>query len=173
MIRTLRRCAANQDGAAAIEFALIFPVLFILHMGAAEALEAYQAQRNVAHIASAMADIVGQSRTVSSADLDDVLAASVTMIYPYPTANLQQRVSSLSANASGSVSTDWSVKKSYTGTDTPGVPSGYLGANESVIVTDVIYDYKPTFGMFMPKTLRFTRHAYVRPRLSQKVEKTS
>ena len=173
MIRTLRRGAADQDGAAAIEFALIFPVLFILHIGAAEALEVYEAQRDVAHIASAMADIVGQSRTVTSSDLDDVMTASTSMIYPFPSSSLQQRVSSLSANATGSVSTDWSVKKAYGGTDTPGVPSGYLGANESVIVTDVIYDYNPTFGMFMPKTLRITRHAYVRPRLSQKVEKTS
>lgn len=173
MIRTLRRGAANQDGAAAIEFALILPVLFILHMGAAEALEAYEAQRNVAHIASAMADIVAQSRSVSSADLDDVMTASTTMIFPFPNVNVQQRVSSLSANASGTVSTDWTVKKAYTGTDTPSVPSGYLGANESVIVTDVIYDYKPTFGMFVPKTIRFTRHAYMRPRLSQKVEKTA
>jgi Flp pilus assembly protein TadG len=173
MIRTLRRGAANQEGAAAIEFALVFPVLFLLHMGAAEALEAYQAQRSVAHIAAAMADIVGQSRSVTSADLDDVLSASVTMIYPFPNVDLQQRVSSLSANASGTVSTDWTVKKNYTASDTPSVPSGYLGANESVIVTDVIYDYKPTFGMFMPKTVRFTHHAYVRPRLSQKVDKTT
>lgn len=173
MIRTLRRGAANEGGAAAIEFALVFPILFLLHMGAAEALEAYQAQRNVAHIAAAMADIVAQNRTVSSADLDDVMAASVTMIYPFPNVDLQQRVSSLSASASGAVSTDWTVKKAYTGTDTPSVPSNYLGASESVIVTDVIYDYKPTFGMFMPKTVRFTHHAYVRPRLSQKVEKTS
>jgi hypothetical protein len=53
------------------------------------------------------------------------------------------------------------------------VPSGYLSANESVIVTDVVYDYRPTFGLFMPETIRFTRHAYVRPRLSVKVEKIS
>ncbi len=171
MIRTLRRGAANEGGAAAIEFALVFPVLFLLHMGAAEALEAYQAQRNVSHIAAAMADIVAQSRTVTSADLDDIMTASVTMIYPFPNVNLQQRVSSLSANASGSVSTDWTVNKAYAGTDTPSVPSGYLAANESIIVTDVVYDYKPTFGMFLPKTMRFTYHSYTRPRLSQKVDK--
>lgn len=168
----LRRSAADETGAAAIEFALVLPILFILHVAAAEALEAYQAQRNVAHIASAMADIVAQERTVTNADLDDVLSASVAMMHPFPNVNLQQRVSSLSASASGSVSTDWSVKKTYTGTAGPSVPTGYLGANESVIVTDVIYDYKPTFGLFMPQTIRFTRHAYVRPRLSTKVEKS-
>ena len=173
MIRFLRRGAAAQDGAAAIEFALIFPVLFVINVAAAEFLQAYQAQRNIAHIAAAMADVVGQSRTVTGADLDDVLSANVVMIHPFPTAGLQQRISSLSADASGTVSTDWSVKKAYLGLGGPSVPSGYLGANESVIVTDVVYDYHPTFGLFVPDTIRFTRHAYVRPRLSQKVEKVS
>ena len=173
MIKLLRRGAADQDGAAAIEFALIFPILFVINVAAAEFLQAYQAQRNVSHIAAAMADVVAQSRSVSTADLDDVMTAGVVIIHPFPNAGLQQRVSSLSANATGSVSTDWTQKKSYTLTPGPSVPSGYLGANESVIVTDVIYDYHPTFGLFVPATIRFTRHAYVRPRLSQKVEKTS
>ena len=172
MIGLLRRGAADQGGAAAIEFALIFPVLFVLHVSAAEALEAYQAQRNVAHIAAAMADVMAQSRSVTAADVDDVMTASTAMIYPFPNVSVQQRVSSLSANASGAVATDWTVKKGYTLPGNPSTPSGYLAANESVIVTDVVYDYRPTFGLFLPATIRFTRHAYVRPRLSSKVDKS-
>lgn len=171
MIRFIRRGAADQKGAAAVEFVLIFPVLFVLHVGAAEALMAYQAQRNVAHIASAMADIVAQSRSVTTSDLDDVLTASGAMIHPYPQLGVQQRISSISKNSSGTQTTDWSVKKAYTVTGGPSLPYGFLANGESVIVTDVIYDYKPTFGLFMPATIRFTRHAYVRPRLSNQVEK--
>ena len=166
-----RRAVADRKGAAALEFALIFPVLFVLHIAAVEALGVYQAQRNVAHIASAMADITAQNRSVSTAELDDVLLASVSMIHPFPNVDLQQRISSLSANSSGSIAVDWTVKKAYSGSAGPSVPSGYLAANESVIVTDVIYDYRPTFGLFLPDTIRFTRHAYVRPRLSVKVDK--
>lgn len=173
MMAFLKRAIRDRQGAAALEFALIFPVLFILHIAAVEALGAYQAQRKVSHIAAAMADITAQNRTVTTAELDDVLKASVSMIYPYPNTSVQQRVSSLSANGSGSVSTDWTVKKDFSSADGPSVPSGYLSANESVIVTDVVYDYRPTFGLFMPETIRFTRHAYVRPRLSVKVEKIS
>lgn len=118
-----------------------------------------------------MADITAQNRSVTAAELDDILVASVSMIHPFPNVDVQQRVSSLSANGSGAVSTDWTVNKSYSVAGGPSVPSGYLSANESVIVTDVIYDYKPTFGLFLPATIRFTRHAYVRPRLSVKVDK--
>jgi Flp pilus assembly protein TadG len=167
----LRRISQDERGVAAVEFALVFPIIFLLYVGAAEALQAYQAQRNVAHIASAMADITAQSRTVTQSELDDILAASIAMIYPFPNVNVQQRLTSFSANGSGTVSTDWTVQRAYTADSTPSLPSGYLAANESVIVSDVIYDYRPTFGLFLPHTIRFTRHAYIRPRLTTKVDK--
>lgn len=173
MIRLIRRAAADRQGAAAVEFALIFPVLFVLNVGAAEALQLYQVQRNVAHIAATMADITAQSRSVTDAEVQDILSASITMIHPFPSASLQQRVSSFSANASGQVSQDWTASRTYTTPGSPSAPAGYLAANESVIVTDVVYEYRPTFGLFLPETIRFTHHAYARPRLTQRVEKVA
>jgi len=173
MMRKLREAVADHRGAAAIEFALIFPMIFVLNIAAAEALQVYQAQRAVAHIAATMADITAQSRTVTDAEMTDILSASTAMIYPFDKTSLQQRVSSLVADGGGSVSVDWTAKRDYSGTDTPSVPSGYLGANESAVVADVIYDYKPSFGLFLPDTIRFKRHAYARPRLTTKVEKTA
>jgi len=173
MIAFLRRLAADRTGVSAVEFAIIFPILFLLHIGAAEALQAYVAQRNVAHIASAMADITARNRSVTTADMTDILSASTAIMYPLPGTGLQQRVTSMTSSSSGAVSTDWTVNKNYTASGGPSIPAGYLAANESVIVTDVIYDYVPTFGLFLPDKIRFTRHAYVRPRISAKVEKVS
>lgn len=173
MLRFFRRASADRDGAAAIEFALIFPAIFLLHVAAAEALEAYEAQRNVAHIAAAMADITSQSRSVTNSELDDMLSASVSMIHPFPLTGLQQRISSISNNPSNGVATDWTRSRNWGGGEAPAVPNGYLLTGESVLVADVVYDYKPAFGLFLPKTIRFTRHAYSRPRLSAKVEKVN
>lgn len=173
MIRFLRQLSIDRGGASAIEFALILPIIFLLHVCAAEALQAYVAQRRIADIATAMADIAARNRTVSTADLNDILGAATTMIYPLPNVRLQQRVSSITADDTGTTTTDWTAKKDYSEAGSPSVPTGYLRAGESVIVTDVIYDYRPTLGFFLPETIRFTRHAYVRPRLSAKVEKVS
>jgi len=173
LTRFLQRAGADTSGAAAVEFAVIFPVLFVLHVAAAEALEAYKAQRNVAHIAAAMADITAQSRSVTTAEINDILAASTAIIHPFPTTGMQQRVTSLSASAGGTVTQDWQVKKTYTLTGAASVPSGYLSPGESVIVTEVVYDYRPTFGLFLPETIRFIKRGYARPRLSTKVEKLS
>jgi len=154
-----------------MEFALIFPILFILHIAAVEALGVYQAQRAVSHIAATLGDITAQNRVITDAELDDIFSASLAILHPFPNAGIQQRISSLSANNSGSVSMDWTTKRSYVDTTSPSVPSGYLSAGESTIVADVIYDYQPPFGFFLPNTIRFTRHAYVRPRLSVKVDR--
>jgi Flp pilus assembly protein TadG len=171
MNRPIRNFAGDQGGASAIEFALILPVLFVLHIGTAEAMAAYEAQRNVAHMAAAIADLTAQSRTVTDAELNDILAASTSIIHPFPNVAIQRRISSFSANSSGSVSRDWSYSQTYTTPGNATAPTGYLLPNESIIVTDVIYDYQPTFGLFLPGSIRFTRHAYVRPRLSSKVDK--
>ncbi|MEW5684232.1 MAG: TadE/TadG family type IV pilus assembly protein [Pseudomonadota bacterium] len=173
MIRLLRRFRDDRRGVAAIEFALIFPMIFVLNIAAAEALQVYRVQRAVAHMAATMSDITAQGRTVTEADLQDILSSSTVMIYPFPAASLQQRISSLVANSSGSVSIDWSAKKNYVMSGNPSVPAGYLGANESVIVTDVVYDYRPSFGLFLPESIRLQRKAYARPRLATKVEKTN
>jgi Flp pilus assembly protein TadG len=169
----LHRAARDRKGAAAVEFALIFPVIFVLNVAAGEGVQAYIVQRQVAHIAATMADITAQSRTVTAAELDDILTASTAMIYPFPRQSLQQRVSSMSSNSSGTAATDWTQKRDWNGSGGPSIPAGYLAANESVVIADVIYDYRPTFGLFLPDTIRITRHAYSRPRLSAKVERTA
>lgn len=171
MRRPLSTFRRDRQGAAAIEFALVFPILFLLHVGAAEALGAYVAQRNAAHIASTLADVTALERNITTADLNDLMSVGPTMIYPLPAANLQMRISSMSASSGGSVSQDWTIHQGYVEPGSPSTPSGYLNANESVIVTDVVYDYEPVFKLFMPDTIRFVRHAYARPRLSNKVDK--
>lgn len=171
MRRLLQRFVSDRRGNAAIEFAFIFPVIFMLHVAAVEALQAYQAQRSVAHIASAMADITAQNQTVTTSDLNDIMAASVVMIQPFPNVSVQQRVASMSANGSGTVASDWQAAQNYTSGPPLTVPNGYLLPNESVVVTDVVYDYHPTFRLFMPATIQMKARAYARPRLSSKVSK--
>jgi len=173
MIRFLHRAARDRRGAAAIEFALIFPMLFVLIVAAGEGLQAYIAQRQVSHIAATMADITAQSRSLTAAELDDILTASTAMIHPFPPTRLQQRLSSVSTNGSGTKSTDWTQNRGWSQTGGPNVPTGYLAPNESVVVADVSYDYRPTFGLFLPDSIRITRQAFARPRLSPKVERTS
>jgi Flp pilus assembly protein TadG len=170
-MRPRRSFRRDQRGAAAMEFALMLPILVTLQIGSVELVKAFEAQRRIAHVAAAMADVVSQAPTVSDAQLADALIAGQILVDPLPTANLGLRISSLTADASGTVSQDWTTSQNWTQGGSASVPSGYLAAGESVIVADVSYAYSSSTQYVLPGTITFVRHAYIRPRLSNQVTK--
>jgi Flp pilus assembly protein TadG len=167
----IRRWRGNQEGVAAIEFALIAPILIIFHLGSVELVDAWEANRRAAHIAAALADIVAQNRTVSDADLTDILQAGPLLMQPYPAANLGERVASVSANSWGNITVDWTATRNWTQGGQASVPNSYLAAGESVIVADVTYTHTAIFALVLPQTFTIQKHAYLRPRLSTQVAK--
>lgn len=169
MIGFLRRLWGDRRGVAAVEFALIAPMLVGLYLSAVELTLAFEAQQRMTHMASAMADMAAQSRTITTAQLDDIMQSGSVMAYPLTTSPLGQRIASMTANSAGVVTVDWTRTHNFTTTAAPTVPTGFLRANESVIVADVTYDYHPIFTVVLPATMTFRQHAYLRPRLSATV----
>ncbi len=165
-----RSFLADKRGVAAMEFAFIAPVLIALYLGAVELTLAFQAQTRLAHMASAMADMAAQNRAITTAQVDDVMQAGSVMTFPLPAAPLGQRIASISRSSTGVVTVDWTRSQNFECAPAPTVPAGFLNNNESVIVADVRYEYPSTFSLILPPTMRFERHAYLRPRLSDKVE---
>jgi Flp pilus assembly protein TadG len=166
LAQAFRRC---RSGAAALEFALLAPLMILFHLGSVELIQALEAHRRVTHIAAALADLTAQNRAVTSTDLNDILGAGAVLVLPFQQANLGERIASLSANSAGVVSIDWQVSRNWTGGGQPAVPAGYLAAGESVIVSDVAYRHQAMFALVLPVTLTLQKHAYLRPRLSNQV----
>lgn len=169
----MRRASFRKDerGAAAVEFALMLPILVTLQLGSVELVRAFEAQRRIAHVAAAMADVISQGRTTTTADLTDAMNAGSVLVSPLPTANMGLRISSMT-NTNGVVGVDWTQNSHWTQAGQPSLPNGYLASGESAIVADVSYDYASPIRYVLPNTLHFVRHAYVRPRLSKQVLKT-
>jgi Flp pilus assembly protein TadG len=168
LIRLLGKC---QRGAAAIEFALVAPILIVFHLGSVELVQAWEANRRASHIAAALADLVAQNRTVTDADLTDLLQAGPVLMQPFPAASLGERVSSISANPWANTVVDWTATRNWTQAGQPTVPAGYLQANESVIVAEVTYSHTALFGLVLPGSFVIRKQAYLRPRLSTSVTK--
>ena len=81
--KLLRRAAADQDGIAAVEFAMLLPFMITLFFGVVETSLALLCRADVSIMASTAADLVSQADTLATGDINNVYSAANTILYPY------------------------------------------------------------------------------------------
>ena len=171
------RLRRDQKGVAAVEFALVAPVLILFYFGLAEATQATMAERKTIRLASSIGDIVAQRNAWTNTELNDVFAMGEVLMRPYPaTTELKICVASLVASPGpNSVKTVAWVKKHNAPADCPNkgdpatVSSDLLGANQSVIMSKVSYTYTGPTSKVIDINPTFTKTFYLRPRLTHSI----
>jgi len=103
---TLRRLAANERGASAVEFALLAPIFLGLMMGVVEVglyMQNYNAVRSLAGDASRFAAVEFQKNNAMSADVleANIEAMGVTLPYNLIDSQLDVDVAEVSSRVSG------------------------------------------------------------------------
>jgi Flp pilus assembly protein TadG len=164
----------DRRGVAAVEFALLLPVMALLYFGAVELTQGLMTQQRVAHTASAIGDLAAQSSSVTSSGVSDFFTAGQAIMYPYATTTLGLRISSLTADASGNVTVAWSQASGTLAALTKGssvasLPSGVISAGGSVIMAESKDTYSSAFGELMPTSVVFNEVYYLTPRASTQV----
>jgi len=162
----IRRWSGDERGVSAIEFAMLAPVLILFYMGMTEFCQGFMAQKRMGHVSAMVADLIAQEETVTPATVDDIFDIGGLIMKPFPTATLNQRVSSIS-RASGSATVDWSRGDGMTARavgSTMTLPADLIEDGESVIVAEVTYDYDSAADYLMPGLTRFSHTYYLRPR---------
>lgn len=164
----LSRFSRDQRGVAAVEFALIAPVMILSYCGLAEISIAMMAERRAAHSASVVGDLVAQSGTVTVTQLTDIYSVANAIMVPFPSATLKLRVSSVTADVNAAPVVAWSqgnglaaFSKNIKLTD---VPNNFLAAGDSVIRTDVQYTFTSPLQYIIPGPMTFKDTYYLKPR---------
>jgi Flp pilus assembly protein TadG len=176
MLRALRKFGRARGGMAAVEFAMILPVMLVLVFGAIEITDAVICKTDVSDTASAAADLIAQESSVGTADMTNVFSALSSMVYPFPIANLKIVITSAIDDGHGGATVDWS--KANTGTArTPGtpvtVPAGLVTVGGSVIMTEVTYNFTPPTNWLVKIPITMTNSFYSHPRRVPQVKWTS
>ncbi|WP_454758854.1 TadE/TadG family type IV pilus assembly protein [Caulobacter segnis] len=175
--RSLKRFWRSRDGASAVEFALIAPVLITMYCGMAELTQAMMAQRRLSNIASAVGDLVAQGSQTGPLKMADVFKVGDTIMAPFPvTGALKMCVASVTSDANGKDTVAWSKPSASGMTNCPAagsvvtdVPVAVLPANQSVILSRVSYTYTPAIKFVLSGGLTFNRTYYLRPRKTDAV----
>ncbi len=169
----VNRLAGDSRGVAAVEFALLLPILMLLYFGSVELTQGMMTQQRANHAAATVGDLVSQSSTVTSADVTDIFGVGSTVMYPYPTTSLKLRVSSLSDDDRGQVTVVWSQASGMTplakGSTVSGLAANVVLPGETVIMSESQYTYTSVFGQLMPTPVVFNDKAFLHPRLSTAV----
>ncbi len=170
MLKLFRR---DERGVAAVEFALLFPIMLLLYFGTAEVTMAMIANGRASHVASVVGDLVTQMPSVKQSDMTDIFAVGNAIMKPFPTSQLKLRISSVTADpTTGTPRIDWSSVQGMTplarGTAS-GFPAGLLAPNESIIMTEVQYTYASPVRQTIPNPLTFSGKYYIKPRRSSAV----
>ncbi len=140
----------DRRGVSAIEFALILPAILVpLYFGAVEMGFALTAERRVATVAGAAADLVAQTQKINDAALEDILDISGLIMAPLPQDSMSIVLTSLLIDENANVTVDWSKARggsAHTRGSSMTLPPG-IDNEGGVIVAEVSYPYTiPVIG---------------------------
>jgi Flp pilus assembly protein TadG len=189
VLRAINRFRMDARGVAAIEFALIAPIMIGLYIMLNETSSALRAARKVTMASRIASDLTTQLTNVADSDRDDVFASVTPIMSPYPGTNASIRVTSIRFNAAGNGYVDWSeaqgaaltahtrckpteVQSPPSGLGQIVVPAGLKVANTSIVLAEVIYAYTPSLGYNITGTINLTDQLYTRPRAGTHVTRT-
>jgi len=168
-------CVRDERGISAVEFALLLPLMVMLYLGGVEVSQGLTIDRKVTLVARTVADLAAQAQKITNSQMDNILDASTAVMLPYSIGEAKVVVSQVSIDADGVAKIDWSDAKNGTAR-TPGqtvtLPAALNIPSSSLIWSEVSYDYKPVIGYVITGTMKLTDQIYMRPRLSDKVERT-
>lgn len=82
-LKSLRGMAADRRGVAAVEFALLVPLLMILYFLTMEASQAIDTSKKVSRAASMTADLITQQPTITADELAAMMEIGTALLQPY------------------------------------------------------------------------------------------
>jgi Flp pilus assembly protein TadG len=176
------RCLLDdRSGLAAVEFAMIFPIMVVMVFGVIELSAAISANRKAILVARTLSDLTSQMTSVADADLTNLGQAAKAIMTPYPPSPLVSSITEVYVDSvSGVARVQWSkgltidatgnVAIAPTAPHNPGdvvvLPPDIVKAKGTYVIwSKVSYKYTPAVGYMLAKTgLTFNDAAFTRPR---------
>lgn len=172
----LRRLWRAETAAAAVEFALVLPIMLLVYVGTMEASALISMDRKVQSVAGALGDLVARAdERITTSALNDYFRAAGGMMAPYSAAPLEQMVTQVLVAADGTVTVDWSREfhdgAMSVGTQYPEdseftLPQAMIDISlgQAVIVSETSYSYLPLYGIVFDQPVDLHRESFYLPR---------
>jgi Flp pilus assembly protein TadG len=180
----IRSFGQRKDGAAAIEFALVVPLMLSLYFGTLELSQGIEVNKKVGRASSLVADLVTQQAAVTKADIVAISNIAAATLQPYKrSAAIVELVAIQVGNETPpKARVTWSQRVTagvgsslLTVGDIINIPSEYLIANSFIMRGTVKVDYYP-FTTYQinsvtngKKGIAMRKEYYLKPRIANTV----
>lgn len=177
LMRRLNRFAGASKGLAAIEFAILLPMMVLLLFGSCDLIDVMIVNRRVQNVAASLADVVARDTEVSNAEMQGLWSSLSVLMYPESAGQaLDARITSLSI-ASNKATVVWS--EGYNGlapmakNSVVSLPAGMMQNGSSLIMAETVYRYSSVLGFLFSGTVTMNYTSYRRSRLVDPIPRVS
>jgi Flp pilus assembly protein TadG len=168
-----RRFLASTRGVAAVEFAIMLPILvtlFLASVDAARAIAIYTKLRAATYVLDA---ITNQYTTIQSADMSTILGATSVVLAPYSSSPVTVVLSQIKVSSATTAAVNWSATLNGTALKQKAsitVPANFASCPSYpcyLVYGQVSYAYTPLFLYFTKSTITLSDSLYGTPRVSE------
>ncbi len=155
VLAALRRFAHARAGLAAVEFALILPMMVMVLFGAVEVVNLLEADRRLENTAASVSDVLSRDNSVDNTEMNGVMSAIDPLMWPDSGSHVDLRICSIIINSTSDARVVWCDTR---GSEYPplaanavvgGLPTAMMRAGTSLIRVEAAYPYHPRFGFFL------------------------
>ena len=179
--RCWKRLARAETGTAAVEFALILPIMLAVYLGTIEASTLITMDRKVQLVAGAVGDLVARAETtISASDMQDYFRAASGIMTPYASEDVLQVVTVVQVNDDGTTEVKWSRQYQdgdYSASTPHAVGDPFtlpheiidVARGETVVAAEASYAYRPLMGLIIKTPVNLYRSNFFLPRFKRMV----
>ena len=169
LTRAYRRFVDSTRAVAAIEFAMIMPVLAVLFLGSFDGGRAITIYMKVRSMTYAVDAITNQYTTMASSDMQGVLLATSQMLAPYSSTPVVVKISQIKISAKGVATVSWGAALNGTpraAGSSITIPAALATPGSYLIYGEASYTFTPMFGYFSLGNIALSDNLFVTPRSS-------
>jgi Flp pilus assembly protein TadG len=165
-----RQFLASTRGVAAIEFAIILPILVTLCLASVDAGRAIAIYTKVRAATYALDAITNQYSTIQATDMSAILGATSVVLAPYSSSPVVVVISQIKVSSATKATVNWSATlngTALTQTSSTTVPTNFASCGSYpcyLIYGQVSYTYTPLFTYFIKSAITLSDSLYVTPR---------
>ena len=168
LLPRLRRFKRAKKGLAALEFAIIAPMMIFLLFGSVDLIETLGANKRTQNVAASLADVVARDTEITNDEVTGLWAAINLLMYPDNGSDMQIRISSISIVNATTAQVVWSEGHGMgarAANSTVSLPAQMMTPGSSVIMAETVYPYTAPLGFLHTGSVNLSHTAYRRSRL--------